>query len=73
MSRQELCEKYKTKNVKLAINRAIRAELNGGGDVLDNSLQYPEKVRELQDAIRLRYGMSVGGYPSPSSSTGAST
>ncbi len=59
MSREDLCQKYKTKNVKLAINRAIRAELNGG-DVLDNSLQYPERVRELQDAIRLRYGMAVG-------------
>jgi hypothetical protein len=58
MSREDLCTKYKTKNVKLAINRAIRAELNGG-DVLDNSLQYPERVRELQDAIRLRYGMCV--------------
>jgi hypothetical protein len=61
MSREDLCQKYRTKNVKLAINRAIRAELNGG-DVLDNSLQFPEKVRELQDAIRLRYGMYVGKH-----------
>ncbi len=73
-TREELCRKYKTKNVQIAIHRAVRAELNGGSLLQDlhdahqladaTERRYSEaelapKVRALEDEIRRRYGLPV--------------